>query len=176
MVDTNRRKRLAFHLRQLIVGITTNDDFENAVTEEITVGWLPEQYHKSKIAKTDDSIILPIVEQCWTLYSDLENHKLEGKYKLSLEQEKVLARCILFLQTDIEYKWPYFNIKAQYSLLDYLIILLTLGLYHPSRKKQMLSYIEWQKHGDFEVWPFFSQNEYEAQLKNQPFLNGINAT
>jgi len=33
MIDTERRKKLALLLRHLSVGLTTNDEFEEAVTE-----------------------------------------------------------------------------------------------------------------------------------------------
>ena len=65
MIDLKRRKILAFHLRQLAVGLTSNDEFETNVADDITFGWLPEQYHRAKEAKDDDAIIQPMVEFCW---------------------------------------------------------------------------------------------------------------
>jgi hypothetical protein len=53
MIDTERRKKLALYLRHLSVGLTTNDEFEEAVLESITYGWLPEQYYRSKEVKND---------------------------------------------------------------------------------------------------------------------------
>jgi hypothetical protein len=58
MVDKERRKKLAFHLRQLSVGLTSNDDFESSIADEVSDGWLPEQYYRSKQVKSklDDPI------------------------------------------------------------------------------------------------------------------------
>jgi len=44
MVDTERQKKPAFHLRHLSVGLITNDDFEERVMDDLTDAWLPEQY------------------------------------------------------------------------------------------------------------------------------------
>ena len=38
MVDKERRKKLALHLRHLSVGLTTNDDFEEAIMEDVSEG------------------------------------------------------------------------------------------------------------------------------------------
>lgn len=40
MIDTDRRKKLALHLRQLSTGQISNDEFEEIVTENVTYGWL----------------------------------------------------------------------------------------------------------------------------------------
>ena len=58
MVDKERRKKLAFHLLQLSVGLTSNDDFESSIADEVFGGWLPEQYYRSKQVKSklDDPI------------------------------------------------------------------------------------------------------------------------
>ena len=88
MVDRERRKKLAFHLRHLAVGLISNDEFEDYVTDDVTFGWLPEQYYRSKEAKFDDQIIRPMLELSWCLYSDLKEHKLTGNDRLSEEALK----------------------------------------------------------------------------------------
>src|SRR5476651_2608001 len=106
MIDYERRKKLAINLRHLSVGLISNDDFESNIMDCVTDGWLPEQYYRSKKSKTDDAIIVPMLEFCWCLYSDLKNYKLKGKNKLPSESLKMIARCILFLQSDREFEWP----------------------------------------------------------------------
>lgn len=178
MVDKERRRKLAFHLRQLSVGLTTNDDFEEAVMDDVSDGWLPEQYYRSKIAKSDndDPIIKPMLELCWGLYDDTKNHKLTGRHQLTGEALKIIARCILFLHSDREYEWPYFdtnNPLLKFSLKDLILSILTLGHhYRNKREEHLISYYEWQKLGEYDLWPFLRQADYEAQLKRQPFLNG----
>ena len=124
-------------MRQLSVGITSNDGFEYGITEEVTDGWLPEQYYRSKKAKTDDPVIIPVLELSWGLYDDTRNHKLRKSDQLSPEALHVIARCILFLHSDLEYEWPYFNNKGplfSFSLLGLLLIPLTLGANFRAKK------------------------------------------
>lgn len=176
MVDTERRRKLALHLRHLSVGLITNDDFEEAIADDVTNGWLPEQYYHSEEAKSDDPIIQPMLELCWGLYDDTRQHKLTKSDELTQEALKIIARCILFLRSDREYEWPYFGMNnplLKFSLKDLILTILTLGHhYRNKREEQLTSYYEWQKLGDYEVWPFFRKADYQKQLKLQPFLNG----
>ncbi|MGY0036213.1 hypothetical protein [Pedobacter sp. NJ-S-72] len=176
MVDINKRKRLALHLRHLSVGLLSNDDFENDLMNDVTNGWLPEQYHRAKEAKSDDPIIQPILELCWGLYSDTRSYKLINKDRLSEQSLKIIARCILFLQTDREYQWPGFentNPLIKFSLAEIVQCILSLGGYYiVKRKEQKLAFSEFQKLGNFEIWPFLKQEDYDEQLKIQPFLIG----
>jgi hypothetical protein len=182
MIDKQRRKKLAFHLRQLSVGLISNDDFEEAVMEDVSDGWLPEQYYRSKLAKkgNDDPIIRPMLELCWGLYDDTRNHKLVKSDALAKPVLKIVARCILFLHSDREYEWPYFNTNnplLRFSLKDLIFSVLSLGHhYRDKREEHIISYYEWQKSGDYDVWPFFRKSEYRDQLTNRPFLNGPQTT
>jgi hypothetical protein len=176
MIDYERRKKLAFHLRQLSVGLTSNDDFEEALMDDVTHGWLPEQYYRSKEAEFDDPIIQPMLELCWGLYDDTRNHKLVRSDVLPEQALKIIARCILFLHSDKAYEWQYFNTNnplLRFSLTDIILSILTLGHhYRNKREKHIISYYEWQKTGDYEVWPFLRNQDYEEQLKKHPFLAG----
>ncbi|RKE52754.1 hypothetical protein [Sphingobacterium detergens] len=176
MVDLERRKKLACHLRHLVVGLISNDEFEESITEDISFGWLPEQYYRSKEAKSDDPIIRPMLELCWCLYSDLEHHTLTDKYKLSDEALDDISRYILFLYSDFEYEWPYFdhtNPLFRLSFKDLLFTALTLGQHYVvklnERKEQ---HNEFKNTGDHHLWPFINKEQYEQQLRKQPFLWG----
>lgn len=178
MIDKQRRKNLAFHLRQLSVGVISNDDFEEAVMEDVSDGWLPEQYYRSKLRKkgNDDPIIRPMLELCWGLYDDTRNHKLVKSDALAKPALKIVSRCILFLHSDREYEWPYFNTNnplLRFSLKDLIFSVLSLGHhYRDKREEHIISCYEWQKLGDYDVWPFFRKSEYRDQLTKQSFLNG----
>ncbi|RNL51335.1 hypothetical protein [Pedobacter jejuensis] len=176
MVDRERRRKLAFHLRHLSVGVISNDDFESNLMDDVTNGWLPEQYYRAKEAKFDDQIIQPMLELCWGLYDDTRNHKLKGSDKLSAESLKIITRCILFLHSDQEYNWPYFdtnNPLLKFSFKEVVISILTLGQYYRAKRKEhSLAYMEFQKLGNFDIWPFMIESEYQTELTNQPFLNG----
>ena len=110
MVDIERRKKLALHLRHLSVGLISNDDFEDRIMDDVTNGWLPEQYHRAKEENLDDPIIKPMLELSWCLYNDTSRHKLIGRHKLNKEQLKDIARFILFLHSDFEYEWKYIDV------------------------------------------------------------------
>lgn len=178
MIDKERRKKLALHLRHLSVGLISNDEFEEAVLDEVSNGWLPEQYYRSKLAKggNDDPIIKPMLELCWGLYDDTRNHKLVKSDELKNNALKIVARCILFLHSDREYEWPYFNTSnplLRFSLTDLILSALTLGHYYRNKREEhIISYYEWQKKGDYDVWPFFRKPDYQDQLTKQPFLAG----
>jgi hypothetical protein len=182
MVNKERRKKLALHLRHLSVGLISNDAFESAGMEDVSDGWLPEQYYCSKLAKSgnDDPIIKPMLELCWGLYDDTRNHNLVKSDALTKEALKIIARCILFLQSDKEYEWPYLNLNnplLRFSLKDLILSVLTLGHhYRTKREEHIISYYEWQKSGDYGVWPFLREKDYQDQLTKQPFLNGQQTT
>jgi|GEM_PF-286559 len=176
MVDNIRRKQLALHLRRLSVGIITNDEFESNIVDEVTNGWLPEHYHRAKEAKDGDAVIIPMLEFCWGLYSDTENHKLTGRHEIPKEGLNAIARCILFLQSELEYEWPYFNLNNplfKFSVSEVFITILTFGWYY--RKKiaqQKKAYEEFKQAGDYDFWPFFKKDDYMKQLNKPKFLTG----
>lgn len=178
MIDRERRQKLALHLRHLSVGLISNDEFEEAIMDDVSLGWLPEQYYRSKQAKNDndDLIIRPMLELCWGLYDDTRNHKLIKSDQLTKDASKTIARCILFLHSDRDYEWPYFNMNnplLRFSLEDIALSILTLGHHYRDLKEQhIISFYEWQKIGDFDVWPFFRKTHYQDQLTKQPFLKG----
>ena len=180
MVDNDRRKKLELHLRHLSTGQISNDEFEERITKDVTFGWLPENYYRSKESKTDDPVVRPILEFSWCLYNDTYNHKLTGKHKLSDEQTKEIARFILFLHSDLEYEWTYVDLKnpvIRFSFTDILKSITTLGQHYRDLNLEREEEFElMKKTGDFELWPFKTRTEYEEQLKRQLFLNGQEKT
>lgn len=174
MIDLERRKKLALHLRQLSTGQISNDDFEERVMDDVTYGWLPEQYYRSKESKSDDKIIRPILEFSWCLYNDTYNHKLKGKHELTEGQVKDIARFILFLHSDQEYDWKYVDMTnpiIRFSFNDLLKSIITFGQHYRNMKMSREQEFElMKKEGDFEYWPFKTKVDFEKQLKNQPFL------
>lgn len=176
MIDIERRKKLALHLRHLATGQISNDDFENSIMDDVTYGWLPEQYYRAKESKTDDALIRPTVEYTWCLYSDLENHKLKGKFKLTEFQEKEIARLILFLHSQQEYTWEYVDLTnpiMRFSFTEIMQSILTFGKYYREQRMTREKQLEEMKNsGDFEYWPFKTKSDFEKQLESQPFLVG----
>ncbi|MNR58322.1 hypothetical protein D3C85_1792940 [compost metagenome] len=49
---------------------------------------------------------------------------------------------------------------------------ITLGQHYKEKKiERENEFAEMQKVGDFDYWPFISKEQYEEQLKHQPFLS-----
>lgn len=176
MIDKDRRKKLALHLRRLATGQISNDDFEEKVMDDITKGWLPEQYYRSNDCKTDDRVIQSILEYSWMLYSDLKNHKLIGKYELPEDVLKEIARYILFLHSDLEYEWKYVDMTnplIKLTIKDLIKSVMTLGKHYIEIKEQReKEFEEMRKEGDIAYWPFKTQVDYEKQLDKHPYLIG----
>jgi hypothetical protein len=176
MVDIDRRKKLARHLRHLSTRQITNDDFESSIMDDVTYGWLPEQYYRSKQCKTDDPVIRPVVEYAWCLYSDLESHKLTGPYILTEFQEKEVARLILFLHSGQEYSWEYVDLTSplmRFSFTEIMQSIVTLGKYYRDQRQTREQQIQEMKSKvAFQYWPFKTREDFESQLKHQPFLVG----
>lgn len=111
------------------------------------------------------------------MYDDTKKHKLTGSDRLSDESLKIIARCILFLHSDREFEWPYFdtnNPLFKFSFKEVAVSILTLGQYYRNRKKEEeLSYNEFKKLGNFDIWPFIKQVDYA--IKMHFFLNGQKA-
>jgi len=176
MIDKLRRKRLALHLRHLSIGQISNDEFENRIQNDITNGWLPEQYYRAKEEQFDDPIIKPMLELSWCLYSDVKRHKLIGQKKLNSEQLKDIARFILFLHSDFEYEWKYLDVTnplVKFSFKDLILTIMSLGKhYRAEMSKRTQESIQIVNSGEIDFWPFFRKEDFEKQLKIQPFLKG----
>lgn len=177
MIDTAKRKKLAFHLRHLAVGLITNDEFEDRLMEDVTNGRFPTEYYKETKGIIYDPAIRPLVEECWCMYDNLDEYKFTGCHKLSDPQLREIARWILFLQSDEEFEWPYFDIinpLLRLSWRDFFLCVCSLGFYFLKivrNKKQQ--YLDMQKSGDYAYWPFLCREHYEQALMAPPFLNGL---
>ena len=177
MIDLDRRKKLATHLRRFVAGQITNDEFEELLMNDVTYGHLPEYYYLTKECTNDDPVIRPMVEMAWGLYDDTRNHTLTGTYTLNSYARKQIARYVLFLTSDQPFTWEYFNIRHSLllmSLKDFLKCFMTRGvsyLQFELIREQKLEAIK--STGDYEYWPFKTVQDFKKQLKKPPFLNGI---
>jgi hypothetical protein len=125
MIDRNSRDKLINLIDELISGHISNDEFEDA---------LP-------ISK--DIAILEIFQNgIWYLYSDLHEHKLVDKKQLSDSDKEHVAWWLVFLKTNLEYKWPVINIG------NHILSKLTFGFLGQNQQKA------WEKFGDINTWPF----------------------
>lgn len=176
MVDIEKRNKLAEALRHLATGQISNDEFESRLMEEVTDGYLPEQFYRSKGINENDPVIRPIVETAWGLYDDTRNHKLTDSDALSEYAKNEIARFILFLKSNQEYSWDYIDLMhpiMRFSFKDMMQSIITFGKHYRDLKLTREQEFERiKKTGDFEFWPFKTKDEFEQELKNQPYLAG----
>ena len=93
MVNALQQRQLSVHLRQLVTGRATNDQFDE---------WYAE-YEKS-----EDRAVREIAAFGYALYSSdlLWPCRLRGFHAVDQETRRATARCVLFLRSDREYEWP----------------------------------------------------------------------
>lgn len=143
MIDRVSRDSLAEKLRQLGSGTISNFQFESG-------------YLRSPV----DMAIREIADGlAWGYYCDCEEHRLDGEHALTDGVRRDFARAVLFLKSDLEYRWPpRTGFEAGQAAFRRLI---TFGLWRP---KVVI--------GDRRFWPFWSSEEYHAALNHAPYLCG----
>lgn len=140
MIDRAARDALALDLRRLACGRITNDEFEGT------------------FAPSEDRAIASIHEGAWLLYGDMTEHHLTGRDALTPDAKRWVARCILFLRSDVEYAWPEPLISATY-LFRRLGNLLTLGLC-----RRWIYPAPVVPEGHSEAWPFFTRIQLRREI------------
>lgn len=134
MIDQEARNKAAELVERLVGCEITNDEFEDNYPPN-----------------SQDRALKAI--RCWTwmFYTDLREHKLKGKYQPTPEGLESLKRCILFLRSDLQYKWP----DVPWSSRSYVLTrVFSLGLLGKKRWK------EFEARGEFDVWPFLRTDDY----------------
>jgi hypothetical protein len=147
MIDREARDILAENYRHLITGLITNDEFKDRLK-------------RSKDFATDEIYF----RGAWPLYDDLHEHKLTGEWAITEEGKPIAARFILFLKTDLEYEWP--RKTGAKAFFCALLGVCSLGAITIIRKAVTAT----GERGDKEVWPFYRRSDYEAALKEPPYL------
>ena len=143
MIDRIARNNLAERLRQLASGSITNFEFE-----------------RRGGGRSDDPAIRAIeFEFAWTHYDDFHEHRLDGRFKLTDRQRCDFARAVVFLKSDLEYRWPSASIGRTIQI--WLVRVLSFGAWMPAHRG-----------GDLDVWPFYTQQEYRLSLRAPPYLCG----
>ena len=145
MIDRAARAALAGHLRRLASGRLTNAEFDSV-----------------RLDRSEDEALVAISGAGWSLYDDVFVCRLRGRRALNSQTLDAVARCILFLDSDLPYEWP----ARRPTLKGILRTLLTFGtwLRHDRRR--------WEASGPFHVWPFFRESDYARALANPRRLSG----
>lgn len=140
MVHTESRRALAQALRHYVSGQLSNDHLDEVVVSR------------------EDRGVVAVKEMAWTLYDDFRHHYAEGRHSLGQDSRREIARWILFLNTDLEYAWPVFSFRQS---VNWPMDLITRGWWERRKRR---AFVEFKSAGDFSVWPFLSQSEFEVSL------------
>jgi hypothetical protein len=152
MVDQEPRRHLAELLRHLVAGVITNDEFTDRLPR------------RSK----DLAVRQVFWEGAWFLYDDLHEHRLTGKWKLTGQNRRHVARWVLFLETDLPYAWPVVPMPLRLALVPFNIV--SLGLVGCLVQRYA------RRGGPSELWPFRRQPDFDAALKQPPYCGGPSST
>lgn len=153
MIDRALRNRYASALRQLVSGQVTNWQFEG-----LTGG----EYLDSQ-----DGVLVPIFWRAWTFYND-DAWPERVRRDVARAVRSDVARWILFLQTDLEYRWPP-GPQDQFGIRCVILDLLTFGWWERRKLERLQA---WERHGDDAVWPFLTRGECNKARSAPRFLVG----
>lgn len=144
MIDREARDKAAEILRHFISGQITNFELE------------------AEMPTSDDPVISAIEDSVWLFYDDFSKHKMKSDWALPKEAKELMARWIMFLHTDEEYKWPAFP-HAGVRPLKHGWLARLLGK-HLEEKMFMGC-------GTYGVWPFFDESSYDIAKRNPRLLS-----
>ena len=145
MIDRPGRATLAEDLRRLASGRLTNADFDSV-----------------RLDDSADEALVAIGAAGWSLYDDFFVYRLRGRRALKPQTLEAVARCILFLDSDLPYEWP----ARRPTLKSLFLTFLTLGGWVRRDRRR------WESSGPYHVWPFFRESDYQAALANPRRLRG----
>ena len=149
MIDYPNRDRLALLLRRYVAGRVTNDELADEAP-----------------SRSADPAIQAVYEQAWNLYDDLSTHRAEGRHALTPDARRLVARWVLFLHSDRQYRWPPFSFM---QIHNWPVNVLTLGWWERRKRRRFEAF---QRAGHFNVWPFLTTVEYKEALAKPRFLRG----
>jgi hypothetical protein len=145
MIDRPGRAGLAEHLRRLASGRLTNAEFDGI-----------------RLDHSEDEALVAIGDAGWSLYDDFFVYRLRGHRALNSHALDAVARCILFLDSDLPYEWP----VRRPTVKSLLWTLLTVGTWLRRDRRR------WEASGPYHVWPFFRESDYQRALASPRRLKG----
>jgi hypothetical protein len=199
MVDRLARDDLRLHVRRLVTGRMTNDEFDDVV-------YAPYCDH-------EDRAVQEITYFGWSLYGDLQTYRLKGRHAVDRDNRRAAARCILFLRSGLEYEWPSFPgggvagalagctiglglplgialmlislallVSKDYAWFSIIALTGTAVLAARSvvtsanRRRQTQAWDAFRANGHFDVWPFIHREEFDEARRTLHMLGGAHNT
>ena len=171
MVDKSQRRHLALYLRDFIEGQISNDQF---------------CLHRPRHSR--DGALMAIWEFADGLSSDSSRVHLVGNARPARDRLEIASRCIVFLNSNCEYRWPErysrrmhrlmvvpwslcmigsicLAVRVSFALALFLVALIvTLPLYLMKRTADNRIAKRFGQAGDVNVWPFMRRADYETAL------------
>ena len=98
-IDRELRRKLSQELRRLVTGRMTNNEFDEV--------W----YH---CLESTDEAVREIAGFGFGLYSSdvLLPYRLKGVHRVDDATRRTVARCVLFLRSNLPYEWPSFSVTS----------------------------------------------------------------
>jgi hypothetical protein len=134
---------LALALRRYVAGRCTNDDLDSVNID------------------LRDRGAVAISQMAWQLYSEAYRHRAKGRHALDKQTRRTVARSVLFPHSEGEYLWPDYNFMR--TAVGLLGVALTVGWLRRLEKRRWREFFE---AGDFESWPFISNESGLAARAN----------
>jgi hypothetical protein len=150
VVHREHRDQAALALRRLASARITNREFENQL-----------------VFRSPDAGVRAVIDAAWSLYDDLREHRLTGKYALTAKQRRAVARAILFLHSSVEYHWP---ANRFVTVLRDLLSYATRGWIPRAERRSTYGVV-----GDAAVWPFFEAAELTQARRTPRFGTGFSS-
>ena len=145
MIDRPGRAALAEHLRRLAAGRLTNAEFDSV-----------------RLDRSEDEALVAVGHAGWSLYDDCFVYRLRDRRALKRQTLDAVARCVLFLDSDLPYEWP----ARRPTLKSILWTLITFGAW--LRRDRL----RWEASAAYHVWPFVREGDYQRALASPRRLGG----
>jgi hypothetical protein len=158
MINRQPRDKLSAQLKRYLCGRITNRELDDTGDD------LP------------DDGAFAISEMVYLTYSDYPEFHAIGDKRVQGETRKMYERCILFLDSELEYEWPEWHPKPRPWFM-WLRNLLSSGQAEmKTREAEATEDEAWRAVGDVEVWPFIRRQDYDNALRAPRRLPGDNQT
>ena len=135
-IERDDREHLAAVIRELLNGEVTAD----------------EVFARSR--RSGDRGVRELAEQAWLIHQTPADVREDAvKTNLKRETKQDLRRWLLFLESDLEYRWP--TLPKWARVAGFIPSVLTFGAF-------WWPYRRWyERRGDAAFWPFLTRADYE---------------
>jgi len=139
VINSNDRVLAADLIEQLFGGQITNFEFM-----------------KRYPAPAADAAMVGIYRGLWSCWDEKRERTLTGDHSPSTTEQILAKRCVRFLRSNLEYRWPV-RINDASPLL---VLLRALQLRKAAERRFQREIEQARTHGDFSVWPFQNRSDY----------------